>query len=233
MFNKTLLAVPVLIVASLVGTRPAHAQFAVIDVAAIAQFIEQIATLKEQLDTMGEQLQTARDDLDQARQAYRSMTGARGMEQLLRDTHRNYLPNDWAGLEALGAGAQALIDANAGLTPAEVDSLWADARNELTAKRQSAALFETVAREALSTTSARFALLDQLIAAIGGAADVKAILDLQARIAAEVAMLQNEATKLNLINQNIQAEQAAQRLRREEKAIADIGSLRDLPPMGL
>ena len=47
----------------------------------------------------------------------------------------------------------------------------------------SRALLQSVSREALANSSNRFAALQQLIDAIGSAADQKAILDLQARIA--------------------------------------------------
>jgi type IV secretion system protein VirB5 len=56
---------------------------------------------------------------------------------------------------------------------------------------------------------------------------------LQARIAAEQAMLVNEQTKLNVLYQATQAEELARKQRIREQALADIGSLRRLPPMGL
>ena len=55
---------------------PAHAQFAVIDVASLTQLVSQVQTLEQQLAT-------ARGQLTQAQASYQSMTGSRGMEQLL------------------------------------------------------------------------------------------------------------------------------------------------------
>ena len=46
-------------------------------------------------------------------------------------------------------------------------------------------------------------------------------------------MLENEETKLQILQQTLQAEQAALDQQRTERAIADIGSLRTLAPMGL
>src|SRR3954465_11784518 len=69
----------------LTGAPSVHAQWAVIDVGAIAQLIEQIATMYQQLET-------ARSTLRQAEQQYRATTGGRGMERLLSGTDRNYLP---------------------------------------------------------------------------------------------------------------------------------------------
>jgi P-type DNA transfer protein VirB5 len=215
----------------------AHAQWAVIDVGAIAQLIQQVMTMEQQLST-------ARDQLSQARDQFDSMTGGRGMEGLLSGTNRNYLPANWSQLEgamrgaagaygALAASLNALVEANAVLTGAEIDALSPAERAQLEAARRSAALVQATAREALSTTSQRFASIQALISAISGARDQKAILDLQARIAAEQGMLQNEQTKLDTLYRIAQAEERAQEQRAREQAIADIGSFRNLPPLGL
>ena len=63
-------------------------------------------------------------------------------------------------------------------------------------------------RVALTTTSQRFATLQQLINAIRRAGDQKAVLDLQARMAGESAMLQNEQSKLTTLFQLVEAEGA-------------------------
>lgn len=215
----------------------AHAQWAVVDVGAIAQLVQQVQTLREQL-------QTARDQLTQAQQEYQSMTGNRGMERLLAGTVRNYLPPDWAALEAavrqaggsyraLEAQIGAAIGANAILTPQQVARLSPEERAQLEAARRSAAMLQVTTRQALQATSSRFDSIQQLIDAIGSAQDQKAVLDLQARVSAEQAMLQNEQTKLVLLFHAAQAEEWARKQRSREHAIASIGSLRHLPPIGL
>ena len=215
----------------------AHAQFAVIDVGAIAQLIEQVQTLREQVET-------ARYQLSEARSTLESMRGDRGMEQLLAGTVRNYLPEDWAALEAalrqasathsgLSARVQAILQANAVLTAAQLAALSPYEREQIEAARRAAAMLQGLTREALSSTSGRFAALQQLISAIRSAGDQKAILDLQARIAAEQGMLENEQTKLDVLYRTAQAEEWARVQRSREQAIADIGSLRRLPAMGL
>jgi type IV secretion system protein VirB5 len=226
-----------LLVAMLGGVPQTQAQWAVIDVGAIAQLIEQIATLREQLET-------ARDQLDQARQQYDAMTGGRGMENLLRDQQRNYLPPDWQSLEGALTGApgaysalsrqlEAVVSANAVLTPAQLAGLSDQEREQLLSARNSAAMFQVTSRRALEVNSARFASLQQLIDAIPGATDAKAIMDLQARIEAEQLMLQNEQTKLMVLQRAMEAEERARRQRAGELAIANIGSLRRLAPVGL
>jgi type IV secretion system protein VirB5 len=219
------------------GAPTVHAQWAVIDVGAIAQLVEQIATMYQQLET-------ARSTLRQVEQQYRATTGGRGMERLLSGTDRNYLPANWAQLEAamrradgtyraLGAQLQSVLNDNALLSDERVAALSPIERQQLEAARRSAALFQATSRQALETTSGRFASLQQLVDAIPSAPDQKAILDLQARIAAEQAMLVNEQTKLNVLRQVAQAEELARQQRLREQALADIGSLRRLPPMGL
>ena len=71
-------------IAALIAMTPAaHAQFAVVDVGAIMQLIQQIEVMREQLTTAEEQL-------SQAQEEYAAMTGGRRMEQLLRGVERNY-----------------------------------------------------------------------------------------------------------------------------------------------
>src|SRR6266478_636357 len=76
----------------------AQAQFAVIDVASLAQLMSQVRTLEQQVAT-------ARNQLTQAQTEFQSITGARSMEQLLNGTVRNYLPQNWATLQSAVQGA--------------------------------------------------------------------------------------------------------------------------------
>ena len=215
----------------------ARAQMAVIDVSSIQQLVQQVRLMQQEL-------QTAQNDLNQARQAYQSMTGSRGMQNLLSGTVRNYLPANWAQVQAamngtggaysaLAASMQASVTANAVLSPSAVAALSPTERALLQSQRQNTALLQAISQQALSTTSSRFASIQQLINTIGSANDPKAILDLQARIAAEHGMLQTDQSKLQALYQAAQAEETAQRQRAREQAIVDSGSLRQLPAMGL
>jgi type IV secretion system protein VirB5 len=208
----------------------AHAQFAVVDVGAIAKLTEEVLLLQRQLQEAQVQLQ--------------AITGRRGMESLLTGSDRNYLPSNWQQLVEVLQGAQgtygelagevrAMSESNAVLTDAQMSGLSAAERREVQAGRQSAAVLQALSHQALSNTSERFAALQKLIDAIGRADDQKAILDLQARVQAEQVMLTNEHSKLQLFYQAVQAEELARQQRAREKAIAGIGSLRNLPPMGL
>lgn len=226
-----------LMIGGLIWTSGATAQMAVIDVRAIVQMAQQLRVLQDQLST-------ARNQLTRAEQQYQALTGRRGMEALLAGTVRNYLPPDWAEMEAALRGLQssytglvnqleAVVRANAVLTPAQIARLAVDQLDHLEATRRSVALMQVTSREALQVSSQRFASLQELIDAIPTATDTKAVLDLQARIAAEQAMLQNEHTKLMVLNQAAEAEQRAHEQRARELAISNFGSLRRLPAVGL
>ncbi len=222
----------------LVALAPAaHAQFAVIDVAAINQLLQQVQTAVRQL-------QTAENQLTQAQQEYQSLTGSRGMQNLLSGTNRNYLPTDTASLQgtltgtggaysSLATSVQASMSANAVLSTAQLAALSASELNAVQTQRQSVALLQGVSQQALVNSSGRFDQMQQLITTIGSATDPKAILDLHARISAEQGMLQAEQTKLQVLYQTVLAQQAAEEQRSREQAIADAGSLRTLPAMGL
>ncbi len=214
-----------------------HAAMAVIDAAAISRLVAQLRTAENQLSTM-------RDALREAQNTYAAMTGARGVERLLAGTNRNYLPATWAEVSAAMSSAQGayntlsdeladLTRANAVLSAEQLALFAPSDREAHEAHRREVALLQALTHQALGTTSQRFASLEQLINAIGATRDPKSIAELNARIGAEQAMLANEASKLATLYQGAQAQQAATRLRLKERAMADVGSLRRLPPMGL
>jgi type IV secretion system protein VirB5 len=237
MSPKTLISVLFAGFVTLGAIRPAHAQFAVIDIASIVQLVQEVQQLEQQVAT-------ARSQLSQAQAEYAAITGNRGMQNLLSGTNRNYLPTDWSQLQQVMSGSSGsypalagqvttLVNSNAVLSPAQVATLSPTEQAQLVAARQNPALLQATARTALSNSSDRFAALQQLISAIGSAADEKASLDLNARIAAEHAMLQNESTKVQVLSQVAQSQEWSRAQRAREQAIADQGSLRQLPAMGL
>ncbi len=209
------------------GAMPAaHAQWAVIDVGAIAQLMQEV-------QTMSQQLLTAEAQLQQAKSTLQSMSGVRGMQALLSGTNRNYLPTDsgqlMSAMQGGGSYPGLTVDirnamtANAVLTPAQVGAFSQADQQRILAARQTAALREALAQEALANTSGRFAALQSLIAAIGSATDQKGILDLQARIAAELGMLQNEQTKLQVLSQVANALDAENAQRSLELTVSEQG----------
>jgi type IV secretion system protein VirB5 len=208
---------------------PAQAMYPVIDVTAIKQLVIQVNYWKQQITAMSNQL-------NQLKQTHAALTGSRGMQSLLNlsDGQRNYLPRDWnevvrvlAGQSAqygqLANATTALIESQAVLTPQQLGRLETRERDSLVAGRQSAAGLAVMTREAYTQASARFASLAQLVQALGTATDAKAILDLQGRIAAEQAMLENEQAKLELLSAAAEADRRVQDQRLHELAMAGHG----------
>jgi type IV secretion system protein VirB5 len=215
---------PLLVLAGLLAGLPAaNAQIPVIDIASVTQLITQLQALEQQLST-------ARNQLAQAQNEYQSMTGPRGMQGLLAGTPRNYLPPDWATLQralsgsggypALSRDFAGALNGAAVLSPQQLAALSPAAASQLQAERQSAALLQSLSHEALANSSGRFAAIQNLIDTIGRAADQKAILELQARIAAEQGMLANEHTKLQVLYQAAQAQEWADAQRARELTVS-------------
>jgi type IV secretion system protein VirB5 len=176
-------------------------------------------------------LATARSQLESAHLSFQAMTGERGMERLLAGTPRNYLPANWTqvsnalsghgagGYSALSADVQSIAAANAVLSPQRMATLSPVYQQQIQSARQWNAMQEALTHEALANASSRFAAIQTLIGAISTAGDQKAILDLQARISAELGMLQNEASKLQVLYQATQAQDASVRQQARERVI--------------
>jgi type IV secretion system protein VirB5 len=207
---------------------PASAQWAVVDAPAIIQLIQEVKEMEQQV-------QTAESQLNQAKQALATMTGDRGMELLLSGISRNYLPSSWSqlagamtgsglGNTALTASIRAAIGTNSVLTPQQLAVLSPANQQQVAAVRQANALQQSLAQAALTNSSARFASIQSLISAISTASDQKGILDLQARISAELGMLQNEQTKLQVLHQTTDAQSAVLAQQEKERIIAAQGN---------
>jgi type IV secretion system protein VirB5 len=211
-------------VASFAVAPAAWAQWAVVDAPAIVQLIQEV-------QTTAQQLQTAKAQLLQAQQSLQTMTGNRGMQQLLSGTVRNYLPSNWTqvigalqgsgsgGFSALSTDVQSIVTANAVLSPQRLATLSPGGQQLIQNSRQWSAMQQALSHQALSNASNRFAAIQTLIAAISSATDQKGILDLQARISAELGMLQNEQTKLQILNQGTQAQESSLRQIGREQVI--------------
>jgi type IV secretion system protein VirB5 len=215
------------VVSMLAAAPPSGAQMAVVDFSAIMQLIQQVQTLQQVLAN-------ARNQLLQAQQALQSMTGSRGMQSLLGNVVRNYLPTSWTQISgssqslstaypALTASFLALVNGNAVLSSQALAALSPTDQQRITAARNTAAMNQAIARGALSNASGRFAEIQSLISTIGLTNDQKSVLELQARISAELAMLQNEQTKLQTLNQTLQADAAAAREQMQEQVVASHG----------
>lgn len=229
------------ILAAAASLAPLHAKagIPVIDVAAVANLIQQVMYWQQQISGMQKQYDQLKASKDQLAQTHNAMTGSRGMEHLLptSDLARNYLPPSYgelmhtlngssASYAGLASQVQSIMKANSILSRTQMEGLSPELRQIVEQGRQSAALLNGMTQNAYQSTSQRFSTLQVLIDRIAFAQDPKAIQDLQARIQAEQNMLTNEQTKLQSLYQIARAEEAAQQQRLRERATTDVGTVR-------
>ncbi|ACP22482.1 VirB5 type IV secretion protein (plasmid) [Sinorhizobium fredii NGR234] len=180
----------------------------VIDQTAIAKQIESIAELKSQLDTL-------RQQLDQAQRLYGSLnklTNMADVANLLNDpTIRQALPADFGQVADLfrGSGAGALGGSQAKFL--EENSTYQTSANDFYAEELSRlqninAGQLSLGQQIYDTATKRIDGIDELRQQISSAADAKDIADLQARLQAETAFLQNDLLRMQALRMIQQAE---------------------------
>lgn len=204
----------------LLGGQAAHAGIPVIDAANLAEAVENIVAWGEQYGQMAEEISTMYSQLTQLQTTYNSIQGIRGMASLVNNPAlRRYMPDDWGSTMSLvgggGGGAygslSTSIDAiktaanimdvgDTGLNAAgSVAKLFSGSKNQ-------AALNRVLGEAGMQQASARFDSIQTLLDKVNDAPDDKDVQDLQARIAAEQAMIQNENVKMAYLQQLQQAQ---------------------------
>lgn len=200
----------------------AFAQIPVTDGASIAKSVEnQIETMakwKMQYDQMVSQI-------DQMKQQYAAVTGARGMGELFNNPQlRDYLPQDWQGVydsvksggyAGLSGRAESIYDNNK-VYDACAGFVSNEQRTNCEAQAVKGAQDKAFALDAYDAAKNRLSQIDQLMQQINQTQDPKAIAELQGRIAAEQAMIQNEQTKLQMYQMVAAAEDRLQQQRQKE-----------------
>jgi type IV secretion system protein VirB5 len=200
----------------------AFAQIPVTDGASIAKSVEnQIETMakwKMQYDQMVNQI-------DQMKQQYAAVTGARGMGELFNNPQlRDYLPQDWQGVydsvklggyAGLSGRAESIYDNNK-VYDACTGFVSNEQRTNCEAQAVKGAQDKAFALDAYDAAKNRLSQIDQLMQQINQTQDPKAIAELQGRIAAEQAMIQNEQTKLQMYQMVAAAEDRLQEQRQRE-----------------
>lgn len=206
----------------LFGSHTAHAQIPVTDGASIGQQIaaqvETIAKWKLQYDQMMSQI-------EQAKQQYESLTGSRGLGTIMNDpAMRDYLPSDWQGVydsvktggySGLSGTGKTVYDANK-IYDLCAKLLPANERTACEAQSVKGAQDKGFALDAYNAAKNRINQIDQLMGKINQTQDPKAIAELQGRIAAEQANIQNEQTKLQMYSMVAAAEDRLQQQRQRE-----------------
>lgn len=200
----------------------AFAQIPVTDGASIAQSIAQqvetIAKWKMQYDQMMSQI-------DQAKQQFESMNGSRGLGNIMNDPqYRDYLPADWQGVydsvrsggyNGLSGRGQSVYNANKIFDSCATIKVQ-EQRTACEARAVKASQDKGFALDAYDAAKGRINQIDQLMGKINQTQDPKAIAELQGRIAAEQANIQNEQTKLQLYAMVAAAEEKVQAQRQRE-----------------
>lgn len=184
----------------------AHAGIPVIDGANLAQAIIQVQSWAQQYQQMVQQIQ-------QMQQQYNSISGIRNMGSLVNNpAARQYLPSDYSTILSQGVGQWAAIRQAAQKFDVSMTSLSAssDAAGAFNQVAKQAALNRAAAEQAYSTASQRFSDIQVLLDKVNNAPDAKDMADLQGRIQAEQVMMQNEANKLQMLQQLASAQRDLQ-----------------------
>lgn len=200
----------------------AFAQIPVTDAASIAK---QVANQVETIAKWKAQYEQMMSQIEQAKQQYESMTGSRGLGNIMNDPAlRDYLPADWQGVydsvrsggyEGLSGRGQSVYDANKIYDSCAYMTI-AEQRTACEARAVKASQDKGFALDAYDAAKSRINQIDQLMQKISQTADPKAIAELQGRIAAEQANIQNEQTKLQLYAMVAAAEEKVQTQRQRE-----------------
>ncbi len=200
----------------------ALAQIPVTDGAAIKtsvqQQVETMAKWKLQYDQMVSQI-------DQMKQEYQSITGVRGLGDVLNNPAlRDYLPDDWQGVyDSVKSGGYAGLSGRAGQVYNDnkiydtcVNHTDAQSRISCEAQAVKGAQDKAFALDAYDKAKERLGQIDALMQEINRTQDPKSIAELQGRIAAEQALIQNEQTKLQMYSMVASDEDRLQQQRQRE-----------------
>lgn len=202
-------------IGGITSTAPAHASgIPVIDAANLANAIQQYTQMVEQLAQLKAQL-------EQAKQQYESLTGGRGMGNLVRST--GAIPKNWQETLAsmkngeLGDLSREIRQSASLLDEdffADVDQAVKDSLDQSMAAYTDQ---QAVNQSFYDTATQRAQKMEQLANQVDSASDMKAISDLQARINIEQVQLTNELIKLQSLNM-IAQQQRETRAQQQQQA---------------
>jgi type IV secretion system protein VirB5 len=220
---KTPITVVLAVLTIGVCARPASAQVIVYDPSSYASLIQQAQTALNQLTTL-------RSQVTQAQRLYDGFNTASNVNSLgsvlATPALRAFVPNidafisaakgDASALGQIGQQAIAIRQANRLYTPPPGDAAGQDLEQAGDRAARDLALGQQTARVGAD----RLTGLQQLTGALDGAADARAVLDLQARISAEHAMIANDQMRLQGLAMAQDAEARLQTQRDRERAAA-------------
>lgn len=165
--------------------------------------VQEVAQWAQEIQEMQQQYTELQRHWDKMDEMQKLVTGARYLGITNTPGINGKIPTDMGSIYSGSYGTtQSIVDAERINGTTEATQAALNERYLKTAAAEKAAALNTYqgAQERLSNINA-------LIAKIDSAQDPKTIQDLQARIAAEQALVQNETTKLQMISQLSSAEQ--------------------------
>lgn len=179
------------------------AQMLVFDASNLTYQLEQISHMKNQLDQLKSQL-------GQAKQQYEAVTGSRNLGAILNNQAlKQMLPTEWQYVYSTGRSANYDISGSISniLKEEKYQGSIANMQKSIQDRSQkNAATNKAVGLKAYEDAGKRLLQIESLMQKINTTTDPKGIEELQARIAIEQTMIQNETTKLHMISQLQQAE---------------------------
>ena len=189
------------------------------------------AQLVTQLDKMAEDYQNQLEQLDEALKQTEAITGTRNAGDLvngvLEQQLREYLPNTWqdtmniinaTGLPSGALGTQGiyndLITAYDPVSAAVFVESDPSGPVALSVDRQTSTTYAAMAasEQAYNNINDRIQIYEQLLTELNNSQDLKASVDLQARIAAENGMILSELMRLDAIQMQQKASEDNSRL---------------------
>ncbi|EFO8115196.1 conjugal transfer protein [Escherichia coli] len=171
----------------------------------MAKYIEQIKQLENQFKQQVKQ--------------YESMTSARGLANVINSQY------DTDALSGINTDS---ILRNSGINSASDFKLPEDVADLYDTAAKNAATYAGQASRSLDQAQSRFTELSGLVRRVNTASDPKEVMDLNARIGAEQAFLQNEVGKLQILQQTAQANDALYQQKVKQMAVQSSGSLRNV-----
>lgn len=198
-------------------TTQSNAGIPVIDATSLTQQILQVVHAVEQITQLVDQVKTAKSQLTTATDTLSSMKGVRGMASIISSA---YDPNMSVITSSILSNNGLSNASSLGISGATA-SLY-DVANNLSAKY----LGQT--GKTLQQSKTRFTEIMKLIAKVNNAPEQKDILDLQARIGAESAMLQNEMIKLAALRAENEANNSMLRRQRSQIHLKYSGTSSDV-----
>lgn len=203
---------------ALTGT--AHAQTIVYDPTNYAKLVQQAETALQQLQQLQQQVSNGQALLT----SLNTNSGVNGLATVLQQPAlRSILPDisafaaaangNLSALAAIGANAQSIRTQNRLYTPQPGDAIGADIETEGNRAARDLAAGQVIA----TTAQTRLTGLQQLQTSLTTATDVRSVMDLQARIQAEQAMISNDQMRLQGVAMAQAAEARLQQQRERER----------------